>query len=519
MLRAVMLGLLLTSSNASAADLILARPTEHSALDPLFSRTGNNGDTSQTMFDQLVEHDANNQMHPALALSWRNLDPLTWEITLRPDVVFHDGAKLIADDVMFSLERAKTATNSPASYAGAVRGIVGIEVVDPLTLRVRTSEPTPQLIEQIGIVYIMSRKAAEGVGMSAMNSGQGVVGTGPYRLVAWQPGQKLDLVRNPAYWHGTPAWEHVSLRFIPLATARVAALLAGDVDVIGEVGPSDVKQLHASGKAQIFSIASTRLIYLALVSVRAQSPFVTDMAGKPMERNPLADMRVRQAVSRLVDRNAIVTRLLDGSGEAAGQMVPEGLGGFDPRLTPPPVDVAGARKLLAEAGWGAGFGLTLHGSADRFAKDGALAQAVGQMLGRGGIKINAVQALPYATYVSAASRQEYSAFIFSFGTTTSNSAIALTNVLARYDAAAGMGMFNRARYSNPAFDTALNDALGTFDEPARNAKLHNATHIAITDGGIIPLYWPVVHWATRKGLTYTPRRDEATGPQYAHPSP
>ena len=286
----------------------------------------------------------------------------------------------------------------------------------------------PQLIEQIGIVYIMSRHAAAGLSTADLNSGRGVVGTGPYRFVAATPGQSVQLEAYPGFWGGKPPWNKVTLRFIPQDASRVAALLAGDVDAIGQVRPADVAQLR--GRANVASIASTRLVYLGLDSGRDHSPFVTDLQGHPLDRNPLRDPRVREAISKLMDRKAIVTRLLDGSGEPAGQMVPEGLGGFDPSLPPPALDVAGAKALLAAAGWPNGFGLTLHGSSDRFPADAQLVQAIGQMLGRGGIKVNGVEALPYAVFAPAATRLEYSAFVFSFGTTTPNSAIALTNVLA-----------------------------------------------------------------------------------------
>ena len=503
---------------ARAADLVIGRASEQSSLDPLFSRTGNNGDTAADMFDRLVQTDADNQLHPGLALSWRALDPTTWEIRLRPGVKFQDGTPFTAADVIFSLERAGKVPNSPASFAGAVRSIAGMEAPDPLTLRIRTKAPTPQLIEQIGIVYILSKHAAEGLSTSDFNAGKGMVGTGPYRFVRYQPGQSLELTANPAYWGGKPAWDHVTLRYIPQGAARAAALLAGDVGLIGEVPPADLRRVRQGG-AQVFSTASTRLVYLALDSHRASSPFVTDLAGKVLDNNPLRDVRVRRAISEMIDRRAIVERLLDGSGEPAGQMVPQGLGGYDPSLTPPAADPAAAKKLLAEAGWPHGFGLTIHSSSDRLPEDSEVAQAIGQMLGRGGIKVNGVVALPYNVYAPAATRQAYSAFLFSFGTTTPNSAIALTNVLATYDKAKGTGVFNRARYSNPAFDARLQQALDAFDPVQRNAGLAEAAHIAFTDVGMVPLYWQVVHWAARKGIVYEPRKDETTAARYARPAP
>ncbi len=502
---------------AQAADLAIGRAGEQSSLDPQFASTGVNIDTALDMFDGLVTTDAQNQTLPALAASWRVVDPTTWEIKLRPDVSFHDGSRFTAADVVFSLQRVSTVANSPAPYLRAVRGLASVEAIDPLTVRIKTTSPTPSLIEQVGTVFMLSAKAAAGMNTSDLNAGKGMIGTGPYRFDRWQPGQRLDMTRNDAYWGGKPAWDHVSLRYMPAAGSRVAALLAGDVDLIEQVPPADAKQLAANPKLSLFSIASTRIVYLAMDSSRARSPFVTDNAGKPLDRNPLMDSRVRQAISKMIDRNALTSRLLDGSAEPAGQMVPQGLGGFDPALPPPPLDLAGAKRLLADAGWPQGFGITLHSSSDRLPQDGAVAQALGQMLKRGGLTVNAVVAQPYNVYAPAASRQEYSLFLFSFGTGSSNAAESYITVLTTYDPDHGMGTFNRARYSNPQFDALLKQALGEFDETKRNDLLRQATHVAFTDAAIVPLYWQIVHWAARKGIAYVPRRGEDTAARYAKP--
>ena len=142
-------------------------------------------------------------------------------------------------------------------------------------------------------------------------------------------------------------------------------------------------------------------------------------------------------------------------------------------------------------------------------------QAIGQMFSRGGIKVNNVYALPYNVYASAATRREYTAFVFGFGTTTPDSTIGLMNVFATFDKDAGLGAFNRSRYSNPQFDAALKRTLTEFNEPKRLAALREATRIAFNDVAVIPLYWPTVSWATRKGIAYKPRRSEETLAQEA----
>ncbi len=503
------------ASVAGAADLVIGRATEQSSLDPLFSRSGTSYSTSGQIFERLVMNDANNQLHPALAVSWRALDPTTWEIKLRDKVKFHDGGDFTAEDVVFSFERARNVPNSPASFAGAVASVVNMRALDRLTVQLKTSKPVPTLIEQVGRAFILSKKAASGLTTADFNAGKGMIGTGPFKFVEWRPAQHLKLVRNAAYWGAKPDFENVTLKYIPKDVARISALLAGDVDLIDEVSPDGAKQLKSSDRARVFSIGSTRLIYLSLDSDRDQSPFITDSAGKPLDRNPLKDVRVRRALSLMIDRRLFIDRLLDGSGDPAGQMVPQGIGGYDPSLAPSKQDVAQAKKLLAEAGYPNGFGVTLHTSNDRFARDSDVVQAIGQMLSRGGIKVNNVVALPYNVYASAATRREYTIFLFGWGTTTPDSSIGLSNVLATFDKDAGLGALNRSRYSNPQFDAALKRALIEFDEGKRLAGLREATRVAFNDVAVIPLYWPTVHWATRKGFAYKPRRGEETLAQEA----
>ena len=160
----------LLAGAALAADLVIGRATEQSSLDPLFARSGTNYSTSGQIFERLVMNDANNQLHPALAVSWRAIDPTTWEIKLRDKVKFHDGSDFTADDVVFSFERARNVPNSPASFAGSVASIVNMRALDRLTVQLKTSQPVPSLIEQVGRAFILSKKAASGLPASRLKN-------------------------------------------------------------------------------------------------------------------------------------------------------------------------------------------------------------------------------------------------------------------------------------------------------------------------------------------------------------
>lgn len=500
--------------NVLARPLIMAVAAEPSSMDPLFSRTQSNQQV-ENIFEHLISRNVDLQIKPSLAVSWRVVDPTTWELKLRPNVRFHDGTPFTANDVVYSVKRASSVPNSPAPFSGAVANIASMDVTDPLTLRIHTKAPAPGFLEQIGMLFIVSKHAAEGHQSNEYVSPAVASGTGPYKLVRWVPGDHLDLVRNDDYWGPKPPFESATIRFVANDAARMSALLSGSVDLIDNVPPVNVPRLKREPAITLYSGPSARLIYLALDESRKQSPFVSGTDGEALPDNPLRDLRVRRAISKMIDRPAITRYLLNSAGIPAGQIVPQGMGGYSPALQPEPFDPDGAKKLLAEAGYPHGFTLTIHSSNDRFSSDGDVAQAVGQMLARGGIRIANVVTQPYNVYAGAAAKQSYSAFIYSFGNTSSDSTIALSNVMATYSRSSGLGAFNRARYSNPALDEALAQASASFDPQDRERLLERAAEAGFHDLGIVPLYFPENFWATRNGVTFRPNKAEYTTANYA----
>ena len=499
---------------AQAATLTFGRATEQSSIDPQYAQTGNNGATASAMFERLVSFDAQLQLHSGLAVSWRLIDPTTWEIRLRAGVKFHDGSDLTAADVIYSLNRVRNIPHSPAPFSHAVSNVAAVEAVDPLTLRIKTTQPTPLLMEQIGFVFIIPAKLGPDVGIDDFNAGKAAIGTGPYRFRQWVPNDHLTLDANPAWWGGKPTFEKITLKFIPNNATRTAALLSGQVDLIDGVQPADVPRLSTASNTHVFSIPSVRLVYLALDSTRETSPFVTAADGKPLDTNPLREVRVRQALSHMINRVAIVERVL-GGGEPAGQIVPEGQGGYAPDLRPDKFDPQLAKQLLADAGWPDGFGLTIHTSSDRFPGDAQIGQAIGQMFSRGGLHVNGVEALPYAVYAAQATARKYSAFVFTWAGLSSNASEGLRSVLATYDPRTGMGALNRVRWSNPKFDHLLGEAAVEFDENKRNELLADATRVAMQDVALIPLYWIKLYWASRGDITFQPNLGEDSSVEFA----
>jgi peptide/nickel transport system substrate-binding protein len=221
---------------------------------------------------------------------------------------------------------------------------------------------------------------------------------------------------------------------------------------------------------------------------------------------------VRQAFSRAIDRGTIVARVMEGIAVPAAQFVPEEFFGYVPGLKPEPYDPAGARKLLAEAGYPDGFALTLHGPNNRYVNDEQIVQAVAQMLARVGITAK-VETMPMSVYLGRGHKQDFTAALLGWGVVTGEASYSLRALVATVSREKGMGTFNWGRYSNPVLDRQLEQALATVDDPSRAKLLQQATTTVLTDYGLIPLHNQVNAWAARRGLSYVPRIDERT---YAH---
>ncbi len=480
------------------------------SIDPHFYNAAPNNALAMHLFDFLVGRDARAQPYPGLAESWRAVEPTVWEFKLRPGVKWHDGRDFTADDVAFSLGRAPNVPNSPGGMGGFVRAITKVEVVDPLTIRLHTAQPHPLLPVEMGAVSIVSRHAGEGAATEDYNSGKAAIGTGPYRLRSYRPGDRAELVRNDNYWGGREPWQVVNYRFIASDGARTAAILAGDVDVIDQVPSTDLERLKRDQRLSVPEIQGVRLIYLmADFSRTGATPFATDNAGKPFDRNPFQDLRVRRALSMAIQREALAERVMEGTAQATGQWLPPGTFGYNPAVRPPAYDPAGARALLAEAGFPQGFRLTLHSPNDRYPNDARTAQAIAQMWTRIGVQTQ-VEALPWASFSVRSNRQEFSMRLAGWGSTTGEASYMMVNVLGTHDRDRRTGASNPGRYSNPELDALAARAAATLDDKAREALLQEGVKLAMDDLGIIPLYQLVNSWAVRKGLRYEPRMDERT---------
>jgi len=502
-----------------AQELKIALKAEPGSLDPQYQNIPANNQIALQLFDPLIARDAQQRPVPALALSWAPVNDTQWELKLRPDVKFHDGSPFTAEDVVFTFERAAKVPNSPAPFTMITRQITRLEILDPLTLRITTGQPAPLLPFNLAGLPILSHIAAaggapEGKTTAALDRGEGLVGTGPFKFVEWNRGTDLVLARNDDYWGPKPAWSKVTFRMLARADQRLAALRAGDVDLIEEPPTSDLPALRKDAKLTLVEAVSNRVIFVALDQFAEPSPGIPNTNGK----NPLKDRRVRQALSFAIDRKAIADKVMDGAAQPAGDLLPWPAFGTRRDTQPDRYDEGAARRLLAEAGYPKGFSITLGTPNGRYLNDVKVAQAIAATWTRAGVKTE-VESPPPAEFFRNRDESRYSAYLGSWGSETGEMSNPLRMLVATPNRERGIGANNRGRYSNPQVDAKLDEALRTVDDKKREALLQEASRLAMADAGILPLYFETWAWAMRKGITYTGRADGATLAQFVKPVP
>ncbi len=361
---------------ARSKEVVVAFAAEPRTLlpDTIVDWTTNN--MVEHMYDRLVDRDPKTyKPAPMLATGWKIVNDTTWEFTLRQGVKFHNGEPFNAQSVKATMEYIKDPANK-THFAPRWALIKDVQIVNDYTVRLITEKPWPSLIDRIaGTDFLpMPPKALKEQGVQALAAKP--IGTGPFRFVQWARDEKLVVERNPDYWQRPADVSRVTFRFIPEFSARLAALLAGEVDIMKDVPPQAVEMVDKSGKGKVRSTVSSRINYLALVNL------------KP---GPLQDLKVRKAIHAAVNVDELIQQVLKGRAtKMCGPLAPLNVD-YSPKPQCLKYDPVQAQALFKEAGIDpAKLMLTLDTPSGRYPLDKDISLAIASQLGRLGIKVNVV---------------------------------------------------------------------------------------------------------------------------------
>jgi peptide/nickel transport system substrate-binding protein len=450
------------SATGPTGTLTIAQGVDAESMDPYVTTSGASKGMLWTVYDRLVIRDLDLALKPGLATSWQPLDATTWELKLRPGVTFHNGEPFDADAVKFSFARFVDPTIKNG-YATLLKPVSEVQVVDPMTVRVKTTEPFAELIETLsGYVEMLPPRAAADPGAVAAKP----IGTGPYRFVSWSPNDRFVVEAAGSHWSGQPYLKQVVFRPIPDPTARINELKSGGVDIITNVPPLEIGSLqNASGVSLARATNSGSIILIP-------SFLNTEVFQKK---------EVRQALQYAIDKDQLIRVVLRGEAVPMTSPFPKGVaGGYVSSLQQYPYDPDKAKALLAQAGFPDGFTVNFRAPDGRYLQDKAVAEAIAGQLAKVGIKAE-LETVEWSTYVQGIVGRKYELFMLSQGGLQVGPAVQ-TNWSSRIKGIAWQG------YTNPNADQLIDRAAQQVDGAQRQATYEDLMKLAWDDSPWIYLY-------------------------------
>jgi peptide/nickel transport system substrate-binding protein len=501
--KAVAALLLSATLSCGAQTLRWASQGDPLTMDPHSQNEGLTNAMNGQVYERLVTRDKQLAIVPSLATEWQQTGPLAWRFKLRPNVKFHDGTPFTADDVVFSLERAKAPTSQLSAYAAAL-GVA--RKIDALTVEFTLPQPNPIFLQHLDVIFIMSKAWSEKHKVTKPLSFKDqeetyaslhANGTGPYMLTGRQPSVKTTYQRNPAWW-GPFEGNVQQIVYSQIASdpTRLAALISGEIDFVLDPAPRDIARLRNTAGVKIIEGMENRVVYIGMDQARDSLLYGKSPDGK----NPFKDLRVRRAMYQAIDIETIKTKLMNGLSVPTGVLTASPLGYFndaelDRRL---PYDVAKARALMAEAGYASGFEVTLDCPNNRYINDEEICIALAAMWDRIGVKVR-VNAMPRALYFPKTERLDTSLYLFGWGGVITDAETTLTPIY-RNRATGGIGEYNRGNYKNDKLDALAAASSRELDVAKRQDLIKAAIREHNEQVHHIPLHRQFIPWAARRNV-------------------
>ncbi|MSP48166.1 MAG: peptide ABC transporter [Alphaproteobacteria bacterium] len=480
---AAVLAVTLTSGSALAAGkdaLLVTIAGDAASLDPHVQWDTDSYTVYRNIFDNLVTRNAKGEIVPQIGKSWKYLNDNEIEFELVDGIKFHDGTPLTAQDVVFSVQRiTNPAFKSP--QLSQFNSIVEAQVVGPNKIRLRTSSPYPALMAQLVKLSVVPEATVKKTGDVEFN--QKPVGSGPYKLVNWQRGVRIDLEAVPGYWRGKAPFEKVVFRGVSDPSTRIADLRTGKADVIRNVLTDDAPLIAKDPNLQVLSVPTERIGYM----------FLNALHG------PTADVRVRRAIAHAVDRKGIIDALLGGYGKMVNIVLTPANFGYIDGFQGYPFDPAKAKALIKEAG-ADGAQLTFITSP---VYDQRVVQAIQQMLGEVGLKVN-IATSDQPTFLKRRQGNPAEAGNLSTGNWSCACQDADGVIYPLFQSESIW-----SKYKDKDFDAAVEAARTTLDEKKRMDAYRKAFELLERDVPGIGLFQGVAIYAARKELQWAPTPNEA----------
>jgi peptide/nickel transport system substrate-binding protein len=489
---------------ASAETLRWARAGDALTLDPHSQNEGPSHTMRHQMYEPLIIRDVEGNFVPTLATDWAPSadDPNVWVFNLRQGVKFHNGNDFTAEDVVFSFERAKQPNSDMKELIGS---ITEVRAVDDHTVEIVTDGPNPILPSNLTNLFMMDKDWTEEnntVNVQDFEGGEitfattNVNGTGAYKLVSREPDVKTVMTRNEDYWGRNDFPMEVSeIIYTPIqnAATRVAALLSGEVNFLQDMPVQDLERVDAADGLVVKQAPQNRVIFFGM------NQGADDLAADNVDgANPLADVRVRKAMSMAIDRNAIRQVVMRGQSQPAGMIAPPFVNGWTEAMDGESMtDVEAAKALMAEAGYADGFSIRLDCPNDRYINDEAICQAAVGMLGQIGIEVN-LDAITKAQHFPKITDGQTDFYMLGWGVPTYDSEY-IFNFLV-HGRESDIGTWNGTGFDNDDLDQKIKSLASNTDLDSRNEVIADIWRVVQDEVLYIPIHHQVLNWGMAENV-------------------
>ncbi len=483
----------LIAGTASAQHLRIGLREDPDIMDPTLARTFVGRIVFASLCDKLFDINQKLEIVPQLATAYRWEDPRTLVITLRQGVRFHDGGTMDAEAVRYSLNRHLTMQGS--FRRSEINSMEVVEVVDPLTVRIRLKAPSAPFVSQLAdrAGMVVSPRAAEAAGR---NFGTHPVCAGPYRFVERVAQDRIVVERFPEYWDaGRIHIQRITFQPIPDNTVRLANLQSGALEMVQTIEPDDAQAVQRNSRLRV--VTSDELGYQSIQINIGNGP----RANSPLGR----DARVRAAFELAIDRDALNQVVYEGAYVPTAQPVPPGNPFHIREFRPQPRDVARARALLREAGvtTPVPVEMTVPNNPD-LRQAGEVIQA---MVREAGFELR-LNAMEFASSLQAAQRGDFETYLVGWSGRVDPDGNSWTFLHSR-------GGQNDGKYSNPEVDRLLDEARAETDADKRRALYARVWQVALAQDHARIYLWHrrniVAHTARLTG--FVPVADGLIRPQ------
>lgn len=495
--------LALTAGVASAETLNWANVGDSLTLDPHAQNEGTTHTVAHQIYEPLLMRDMSGAIVPVLATEWGPTeDPNVWSFKLREGVTYHDGSAFTAEDVVFSIERALTPDSDMKELLASLSEV---RAVDDYTVEFVTNGPNPIFPNNLTNMFMMDKTWTEANNATKVQDFEGgettfastnTNGTGPYKLVTREPDVRTVLTAYDGYW-GKDEFplEITDIVFTPIQNdaTRVAAFLSGEIDFIQALPVQDLGRVADADGLDVRTAPQNRVIFFGL------NVGDDDLTSDSVDgANPLADIRVRQAINAAINRDAIQQVVMRGQSQPAGMISPPFVNGWTAEYDAvPATDIAAAKALMDEAGYGDGFSITLNCPNDRYINDEGICQAAVGMLAQIGIDVN-LEAQSKSLHFPLINNLETDFYMLGWGVPTFDSEY-IFNFLV-HTKGEKYGSWNGTRYSNPELDMKIQALASETDIPKRDGMVSDIWQVVQDEVIYIPVHHQVLNWGLKSNI-------------------